>query len=266
MSSLTYNDKSRMAYLFDFHDGFIFTFDKNYNKSNTRDMIFEATGIDINTDPDYQLSQEKCVRKVWDECEDNKVGKLINIMLQHYFDHVPYTPDEKDQRIYCELSELANRIINKPSVELPDIDGVDLSLIKEDIEQQIVAGNPELCIDRLHTYATAFFRRLCEKHGIDTKKADGDEQPLHSIAGLLKNWYIEKDYFSSEFFTAALQYSVNTFQKYNDLRNKRSAAHPSELLDKKDAEYAVKIIMDTLVFIEAAEKKKDGEIQDELPF
>lgn len=266
MSSLSYNDKSRMAYLFDFKDGYIFIFDKSFKKSNTRDMILEATGIDIYTDPDYQLSQEKCVRKVWDECEDNKVGKLMKTMLQHYFDHVPYTPDEKDQRMYCDLSELAERMMNTNSITVPKVEDDNLKLIKEDIEHNIAIGRPELSVDRLHTYATSFFRELCIKHGISTTKPNGEEQPLHSLAGSLKNWYDKNSYFNSDFCVPAFQYSINTFQKFNDVRNDESAAHPNALLSKAEAEFAVRIITDTLTFIERIEKIKDKEIQEALPF
>lgn len=48
MSNLTYIDKECMANFFGFKNGYIFTFLKNgYNKTNTRNMILEATLIGI---------------------------------------------------------------------------------------------------------------------------------------------------------------------------------------------------------------------------
>ena len=85
MSSLSYVEKERIASFLGFRNGYIFSFLKNgYNKTNTRNMILEATGIDIYNNPDYNLSQERCVRKIWEEYDDYTVGKLLKIMLDYY--------------------------------------------------------------------------------------------------------------------------------------------------------------------------------------
>ena len=259
MSSLTYNDKARMAQLFGFDKGYIFSYIKEFNKTDARDMIFEATGIDIFTDPNYSISQERCIRKVWDECGDNEVGKLMLIMLKYYHDSIPYDPDDREMKIYCELCELAKKLMKKKSVTIPNAADDNLQLIKKDIEHNIAIGNPELSVDRLHTYATSFFRELCVKHGINTTMPNGEPQPLHSLAGSLKNWYRDNSYFESDFCVPAFQYSINTFQKFNDVRNDESAAHPNALLSKAEAEFVVRIITDTLVFIERIEAVKDKE-------
>lgn len=47
--------------------------------------------------------------------------------------------------------------------------------------------------------------------------------------------------------------------------NEKSAAHPNPLLAKVEAEYAVKIIVDTLIFVDKVEKEKLTQVQ-ELPW
>lgn len=47
-------------------------------------MIYAATGIDIYKNTEYDMSQERCIRKIWDECDDYTVGKLLKIMLDYY--------------------------------------------------------------------------------------------------------------------------------------------------------------------------------------
>lgn len=55
----------------------------------------------------------------------------------------------------------------------------------------------------------------------------------------------------------AIKNAINIFAKYNDLRNNKSAAHPNQLLQKAEAEYAVKVVADTLMFIDNVEKSKE---------
>ena len=78
MSQITYVDKERAANFFGFSNGYIFTFLNNhnipFNKTNTRNMILEACGIDIYKDSEYDMSQERCIRKIWDEADDYSVG------------------------------------------------------------------------------------------------------------------------------------------------------------------------------------------------
>ena len=80
MSSLTYTERERIARFLGFKGGYVFTFLKSgYTKTNTRDMIYAATGIDIYKNTEYDMSQERCIRKIWDECDDYTVGKLLEI-------------------------------------------------------------------------------------------------------------------------------------------------------------------------------------------
>ena len=72
MSTLSFIEKQTICRLFGITEGFIFKFwsDKgNHNKSITKELILEACGINIFEDKGYKnLSQQKCVQKIWDEC------------------------------------------------------------------------------------------------------------------------------------------------------------------------------------------------------
>ena len=86
-----------------------------------------------------------------------------------------------------------------------------------------------------------------------------NELPLHSLVGRLKNWYAENHYFDSEFCVVAIQNTINIFDKFNAIRNDHSAAHPNEMLNKAEAMYAVRIVAETLTFIEKIEHIKEAE-------
>lgn len=145
------------------------------------------------------------------------------------------------------------------------------------IERSCNNNIPELALDRLHTFSTEFFRSVCKKHGISTEDDRGNEYPLQSLVGRLKNWYAENHYFDSDFSVVAIQNTINIFDKFNAIRNDQSAAHPNEVLNKAEAMYVVRIVAETLTFIGKIECIKDAaatprlpwddlETDDELPF
>ena len=261
MSSLTYTERERIARFLGFNKGYVFTFLKSgYTKTNTRDMIYEATGIDIYKNAAFDMSQERCIRKIWDECDDYTVGNLLKIMLDYYYNVADWDWGRRRELDYQELRELEKRLMSNP-VSIPLAATETLKLVKEDIERNCNNNTPELALDRLHTFSTEFFRSVCKKHGISTVDDKRNEYPLQSLVGRLKNWYAENHYFDSEFCIVAIQNTINIFDKYNAIRNNQSAAHPNEVLNKAEAMYAVRIVAETLTFIDKIEHIKDSEAE-----
>ncbi len=225
-------------------------------------MILDSCGIDIFRDEDYKnLSQQKCIQKIWDEESPHTVANLIKSLSDYYCFQMgdSYWEDE-EQSDYQQVQRIIERLEAESEVELPkQEEKQNLRLIISDIETNIRINHPELIVDRLHTFTTEFFRSLCEKHGISTEDDRGNKLPLHSLVGRLKNWYAENCYFDSEFSVVAIQNTINIFDKYNAIRNDRSAAHPNEMLNKAEAMYAVRIVAETLTFIDKIEHIKDEE-------
>lgn len=270
MSYLSVIDKQIIYRLFGISGGYAFAFiekDK-HNKTTTKNLILESCGINIFDDEDFKgLSQQKCIEKIWDTCSPRIIASMLKgfckYLLFYYQDS--YWSDEA-QNDYDRVQEIIERLDSINTVSLPDESTeADFGLLKAAIETNIQNENPELAIDRLHTYSTKFLRRICKKHGISTQNDKGNEYPLHSLVGSLKGWYEKNNYFESEFTIVAISSSISIFVKFNDIRNKQSAAHPNELLNKTEAMYAVKIISETLTFIDEIERVKDKESADNIP-
>lgn len=259
MSTLSYVQKERMASFFGIKGGYVFTFLKNgYNKTNTRDMILEATGIDIYSNPDYDMSQERCIRKIWDECDNYTVGKLLKVMLDYYEAVADWDWDRREEKTFHDLRELEAQLMQNP-VTIPAAATNTLNLVKADIERNCNNNTPELALDRLHTFSTEYFRGLCQKHGISTVDDRGNELPLQSLVGSLRRWYEENNYFESDFSIVAIRNTINIFDKFNAIRNDQSAAHPNTILNKAEAMFAVRIVSETLTFVDTIEHIKDEE-------
>ena len=253
--------------MFGISDGFIFKYwsDKGtHNKSTTKELIYDSCGINIFEDVGYKgLSQQKCIQKIWDECSPQIIAKLLKA-LSDYFCFKMGTDwwSDEDNYDYQQVQHIIERLQTLQTVELPKEENIkNLKLLLEDIEENIKNDKPELVVDRLHTFASEYLRNLCHTHSIETTDSKGNEYPLHSLAGMLKKWYVDNAYFDSEFAVVAIQNSINLFDKFNGIRNDNSAAHPNDLLSKAEAEYAVRIIANTLTFIDKCEKSKIKKVQ-----
>lgn len=269
MATLTFIEKQTIYRLFGIEGGYIFSYwqNKGYSKNTTRELLLDACGIDIYNDKDYQgLSQQKCVEKIWRDCSPQTVAKLLDTLCTYFeFRMGADRWAEENYQDYNAVNEISARLSAIDGIELPKQEQGDLLLIVRDIEANIDAGTPELAIDRLHTFATRFFRDVCQSHGISTTDDRGMRYSLDGNVARLKRWYSENNYFESEFCAVALQNTINIFAKFNEIRNEKSAAHPNPLLAKVEAEYAVKVVADTLIFIDKIEKQKNSGAQ-KLPW
>ena len=265
MSYLSFIEKETIYRLFDIRHGYVFKHWSEcsiYNKIKTKEIILESCGINIFKDSKYsKLSQQRCIEKIFDECSPQSIAKLLELLSGYFcFQMGTLLWSNDDECDYSEVQKIIDRLKSMPTMDLPKSDGsTTLHILMEDIETNIKNGKPELVIDRLHTFTTEYLRVLCHSHEICTIDNKGRELPLHSLVGMLKNWYITNEYFDSEFTTVAIQNTINIFDKYNEIRNDNSAAHPNQLLSKAEAEYAVKIISNTLDFIDKCEKSKTKE-------
>lgn len=258
MSDLTFRDKTLIADVLEFNNGYVFSALKNYehfNKTTARNIIYGASGIDIFNNPKYaELSQQKCLEKIWEEESNHIAGRVLKDFLLFYIEHYPpQLLEEGEKSQYARCMEVAERLLQNTEVLLPFPLSEQLRILKTDIQESIASGKPELCLDRLHTFATEYLRAICTKHKIATADPKGQNYPLHNLSGSLQKFYRESKLVESEFSLIALRNSIDLFTKYNDIRNDQSFAHPNEVLNTAEATYAVQIMSSTLALIEQIE-------------
>ena len=270
MCYLTFIEKETIRRLFGISGGFIFKFwsdNGSYNKNVTHDLILDACGIDIYSDKRYSdLSQQKCIEKIWNEESPQTVAKLLSSLCDYFCFRMGTSYwDDDDSFDYRQVEEIIERLKNLDSIDLPAETATDnLKVLIEDIEESIKRRKPEMTLDRLHTFSTEFFRRICRQHGINTADASGNEYPLHSLVGSLRKWYRDNNYFESEFCVVAIQNTISIFEKFNSIRNNQSAAHPNTILNRIEAEYVLKVVIETLKFVEKIENASLHETSHDL--
>ena len=284
MAYLSYIEKETICRIFGIADGYVFKYwsDRGkYNKTKTKDLILDTCSINIFDDDGYKgLSQEKCIRKIWNEGTPQMIANLLEGLSKYFcFGMGTDCWESEDKYDYNQVQDIIKRLRTTNFIELPQQGTTDnISIILEDIENNLRNQKPELVIDRLHTFACEYLRKLCTKHHISVVGENGEEFPTHSLIGMLRKWYEDNDYCETEFSLVAIKNSISLFEKFNHVRNEHSAAHPNELLSKAEAEYIVKIMAATLMFLENIENKHDQktmpwdggvlylDLDSELPF
>jgi hypothetical protein len=269
MSTLSVMDKRYIFELFEIRDGYILLdmYRKTgKNKTFTRDMILEATGINIFSNEQPTLSQQKWVEKLITEHSNREVVKFFRCLESFYLEN----KCQKCLSSYCDNCEffgklskfhsIMEKLETQSDIVLPSIGGDNIKDIQEDARRNIEAGNYALAIDRLHTYSILFFEDLCKKNNIEIVKDTQGHAVLEKLVADLKQHYSNSGFLKTDFTKKALKRVSELLKEFNSVRNNDSAAHPNELLNNNEAKFVVEIVCNMLVFF----KKLDDEYITEV--
>lgn len=264
MANLTCRDKSTLEELFVMGSGYVLEFSNNSFQEFVQDVI----GIDIYYSAGYEgyCSKANKLRQIWRNESDDTVGILLEELLlcsEKY--HTKNGELDKYKKKIEEMRVLASKLKGiEVSVQLPKKPEETLQTLMEDINNALARHKPELVLDRLHTYSTKLLRKICKDNNIETVDDKGNNLPLHNLAGLLKKKYESYDIFQSTFTIMAIQNSISLFDRYNNIRNDKSYAHDNEILDKIEADFAVRIMADFISFIDKAETYRKKVMEREI--
>ena len=81
-------------------------------------------------------------------------------------------------------ADIADRLLQSAPIQEAEVISVlaereEFERLAKEVLDSIQRNDPESGLDRLHTFAIAFTRSLCEKRGIKVER----DKPLHSIFG-----------------------------------------------------------------------------------
>lgn len=254
MAKLSYKEKSVLEELFGMSTGYVIDFSNNSFARFVGDIV----NIDIYHGPGYEEYSSKAnkLRQIWNDEPDSVVGTLIEALLSYFEDQqmksgkLTYNERKKIDAMRLVANRLKGNVLR---IELPTKHDETLQTLLDDINNALARNKPELVLDRLHTFSTKLLRQICLENGISVVNNKGENQPLHSLAGMLRKKYEKDNIFQSSFTLTAIQNCISLFEKYNSVRNKHSYAHDNDILDTMEAEFAVRIMADFLKFIDKAE-------------
>jgi hypothetical protein len=272
MAELSRIQQIKLEKLFQMQDGYVLQF----SNKTFADFIFEYLQIDIYSEYYADLGESKAnrLRTFWKKESINRVGTLNKKLIEKWKENKnqQYAKiSDEEELLYNECIEIANKLLESNIVEGIEVikeisDDRDFSLLATSIKESIAKNEPEVALDRLHTYLIKFIRKLCENHLIDFKK----EESLNAIYGKYINFINSKGMIESPMAEKILKYSINIIEAFNDIRNNRSLAHDNPILNYSESILIFNNIINAIRFIENIENKTKKEIEncnlEDLPF
>jgi predicted RNase H-like nuclease len=184
--------------------------------------------------------------------------------------------DDLLERLHKECAKIAQRLKSDKIVSEIEVikevnDDKDFSLLAKSIRESIDKNEPEVALDRLHTYVMKFIRHLCENHKIEVNK----DESLNAIFGKYVKFIVANDKIESLMTERILKYSIHVIEAFNDIRNNRSFAHDNEILNYSESVLIFNNVTNSIKFIESLEKTIATEIKkveketanwEDLPF
>ena len=265
MADLNRSEKLKLEKFFEMEGGYVLDF-SNRTLSN---FVFETLNLEFysNNYSDFGDSKANRLRAIWDKEKNYTVGKLTSEMLDYWKDKklMSYgVITQPEQNLFDECQKIAGKLLEDTIIEEIGVikevsDDRDFSLLAKSIRESIDKNEPEVALDRLHTYAMKFIRLLCENHKIEIKK----EETLNAIFGKYVKFIVTNEKIESQMTERILKYSIHVIEAFNDIRNNRSFAHDNQILNYSESVLIFNNVTNSIKFIETIEKTIEQESKKE---
>lgn len=259
MSGLTRFERMKFEKLFGMGSGYVLDF----SNRTFQEFFYESIGIEIYEERFAKNGGSKAnhLRAFWELESDSHVSKAMQEMLDHWRESNSlkgYEPPAADKVLADECQKAVYRLQASAPVEnLEAIKGDpsdrSFSALSASIRESICKNEPEVALDRLHTYTTKFLRALCDKHGLVPDRS----KPLHSLMGEYLKHLKLKGFIESEMTERILRSAISILEAFNDVRNNQSLAHDNKMLNYEESLLIFGQVAGAIKFIESLERKID---------
>lgn len=116
----------------------------------------------------------------------------------------------------------------------------------KEIREKLQENEPELALDRLHTFCVKVFRELCNKYKLEYKKDDG----LHTLLKKYRDFLEKSKIIQSTMTIQILKLNTNVLNNFNTVRNNESFAHDNIILNKTESKLICNHVISLLKFID----------------
>jgi hypothetical protein len=203
----------------------------NFSNRTIEEFILDSTGRAIyDSRYDYGSgSKANRLRAFWNVEPNPVVGKLMGDILDYGIEENTFA---KDNPLLTDCRKVAARLMQDvPVAELDALttisDEKDFEVVAKAIRATIENNQPEVGLDRLHTFVVKYVRSLCSKHGIAFTR----DKALHSLFGEYVKRLRDGGHIESEMTSRILKSSISILEAFNDVRNNQSLAHDNPILN-----------------------------------
>jgi hypothetical protein len=254
MSDITFLEKGSFESLFGMGSGYVLDFsDRTF-----QEYIDETTGINI-YDKKYDHrsgSKANRIRGLWKVESNYLVGKVMGSLLEYWIAKARTGKYDfySEELTFKSCQQIVERLLQDAPIAQIDTFNLqreekDFNLLAKSIRESIEKNEPEVALDRLHTYVIKFVRQLCEQHSISFGKDD----PLHSLFGKYVKFLSAENRLESLMTERILKAAISILDAFNDIRNNKSLAHDNPLLNYQESILIFNSVTSTIKFIESIE-------------
>jgi hypothetical protein len=251
LADLSSIEKRKLERLFGMGGGYVLDF----SNRTFGEFVEENTGRDI-YDARYEHgsgSKANRLRGFWRVEGNHLVGTLVEALIEYghsigAFNNDGTLPDEC-LRIVARLKQ-GSPVVEVDALTAP-VDGRDFEAVAKQVREVIERNQPEVGLDRLHTFVNKFVRSLCQERGINV----GREKPIHSLFGEYVKWLRDRGHLESEMTARILKSSISVLEAFNDVRNNQSLAHDNPILNYDESLLIFSHVASSVRFIRSLEER-----------
>lgn len=271
MSEISRSTKNKLEELFGMDSGYVL----DLSNAQLQEYVKDETNIDIyDKKYDFQSgSKANRLRAFW-KIENNYLVSKLSLSLLEYWEQKfrlgdpteeefkrLYPLKEKSERELLTLKETPSNSFDIKVLAAPNLKE-NYKLLKANIEKILNDDNPQLALDRMHTYLTAYFRELCKIHNISYT----DKENINNLYSKYINFHAQSGHFESTMTPSIIKIPVKAFEKFNMVRNTQSFAHDNEVIGYRESKLIIDFSLLILAYIVDLEDQYGNSQEGELPF
>ncbi|RYY85048.1 MAG: hypothetical protein EOO15_18010 [Chitinophagaceae bacterium] len=264
MAEIGYIEQQRLEKILGMKDGWCL----DLSNGTLNALFMSHVGINIYEGDKYECfggSKANRIRAFW-KLESNALNAKMLRAFAEYYDLYLLNKNEVSEagivskQYFLQTAEkLESFVSGHTSVLRPLTDELDFAKLCNDIKDSIEKDQPDVVLDRLHTFMVKHVRTLCEKHGIEYEKA----HPLHGVFGSYVKHLRTKGHVESGMSERIMVSSTKILEDFNYVRNNKSLAHANGLLNYDESMFIFKSISSLVEFVNALESRIDNRTKEE---
>lgn len=229
----------------------------DFSDRTMREWFLENFDLEIFQER-FQIEGSSKGKTLWGfvaAAEPRLVASVLRSLWDYRCDLTEYSEAEtaEETKLREWLVQFTVELEQSSSVKLEDAlrdfsGDTSLPKLRASIANDLIAEQPEVAVDRIHTYCVKRLRTLLGERGQEVEA----KTPLHSIFGKYGK-ALKEEGLISEFVIPTLRAQHRLFESLNDARSKRSFAHDNPLLSVSEAQFIVDSVLAALAFIERIE-------------
>lgn len=256
MADLSRLEKRKLEKLFDMRSGYVL----GHSNRTLSELVLDTVGLDIYDEKYARGSGSKAhrLRAFWDTEPNAIVGAVLDALLAERAFVRDGAPDPEES-LTAECQNIVARLRGGSSIEdaavfKPITSGEAFEMLASEVNLAIQRHALREGLDRLHAFVVSYMRALCERHGAAVTR----DTPLHSLVGLYAKAAREKGWIQSEMTDRIVRSSISVMEKFNDVRNDQSLAHPNTVLNFDEALLIYRHVAATIRFLGTLERSSPG--------